>query len=47
MPLRIHEMVYVLDNSNNNDDVELTTNKDIRKYAEKVKNYINKPYSQI
>ena len=43
---RKHEMVYVFNNSNN-DDVELTRNKDMRKYAEKVKNYINKPYSQI
>jgi len=43
---RKHEMVYVFNNSNN-DDVELTRNKDMREYAEKVKKYINKPYSQI
>ena len=46
MPLRNHEMLYVFNNSNN-DDVELTRNKDMREYAEKVRNYINKPYSQI
>jgi hypothetical protein len=49
MPLRNHEMMYIF-NKNlciNNDDVELTRNKDMREYAEKVKNYINKPYSQI
>ena len=39
-------MVYIFNNSNN-DDVELTRNKDMREYAEKVRNYINKPYSQI
>jgi site-specific DNA-methyltransferase (adenine-specific) len=39
-------MVYVFNNSNN-DDVELTRNKDMREYAEKVSNYIDKPYSQI
>ena len=43
---RKHEMVYVFNNSNN-DDIELTRNKDMREYAEKVKNYINKPYSQF
>ena len=36
---RNHEMVYVFNNSNN-DDVELTRNKDMREYAEKVRNYI-------
>ena len=46
MPLRNHEMMYIFNNSNN-DDVELTRNKDMREYAEKVKTYINKPYSQI
>ena len=39
-------MVYVFNNSNNN-DVELTRNKDMREYAEKVINYINKSHSQI
>ena len=46
MPLRNHEMVYVFNNFNN-DDVELTRNKDMRDYAEKVSNFIDKPYSQI
>ena len=38
--------MYVFNNSNN-DDIELTRNKDMREYAEKMKKYINKPYSQI
>ncbi len=38
-PLRQHENIYVFDN-NNNDDIEISRNKDLRKYAEKVFKFI-------
>ena len=44
--LRNHENVYVF-NNDNNDDIEIKRNIELRKYAEKVKEYINKPLKQI
>jgi len=45
-PLRNHEMIYVFSNIGE-DDIKLCRNLEMRKYAEKVKNYINKPIKQI
>jgi len=44
--LRNHENIYVF-NNDNNDDIEITRNIELRKYAEKVKEYINKPLKII
>jgi len=44
--LRNHENIYVF-NNDNNDDIEIKRNIELRKYAEKVKEYINKPLKQI
>jgi site-specific DNA-methyltransferase (adenine-specific) len=41
-----HENVYVF-NNDNNDDIEIKRNLVLRKYAEKVKEYINKPMKTI
>tara|TARA_R110002012_G_scaffold26_2_gene54 strand:+ start:1585 stop:2766 length:1182 start_codon:yes stop_codon:yes gene_type:complete len=41
-----HENVYVF-NNDNNDDIEIKRNLELRKYAEKVKEYINKPMKTI
>jgi DNA modification methylase len=46
MPLRKHEMMYVFADANT-DDLENTRNLGLRVYAEKVKNYINKPIKVI
>ena len=46
MPLRQHENIYVFDNTIT-DDIELSRNKDLREYAEKVFKFINKPMSKI
>tara|TARA_R110002012_G_scaffold39292_4_gene108763 strand:- start:1413 stop:2924 length:1512 start_codon:yes stop_codon:yes gene_type:complete len=45
-PLRQHENIYVFDD-NNNDDIEISKNKDLRKYAEKVFKFIEKTKKQI
>jgi len=44
--LRNHENIYVFSNDNN-DDIEIKRNIELRKYAGKVKQYINKPLKQI
>ena len=41
-----HENIYVFDNTIT-DDIELSRNKDLREYAEKVFKFINKPMSKI
>ena len=41
-----HENVYVF-NNDNHDDIEIKRNLKLRKYAEKVKEYINKPMKTI
>ena len=46
MPLRSHEMIYIFNNSNT-DDIELNRNLEMRAYAKKLKEYINKPSKQI
>jgi DNA modification methylase len=47
--LRNHENIYVFSNDNNHskDDKEIKRNIELRKYAEKIKEYINKPLKQI
>ena len=44
-----HENIYVFDNPVNEEynDLELSRNKDLREYAEKVKKFINKPLKEI
>ena len=44
-----HENIYVFNNDDNHskDDKEIKRNIELRKYAEKVKEYINKPLKQI
>jgi len=44
-PLRNFEMMYVF--SNNDDDINNEYNLNLRKYAEKVKKFINRPIKQI
>ena len=44
--LRNHENIYVF-NNDNNDDIEIKRNIELRKYAEKVKEYINKTKTEI
>ena len=44
--LRAHENIYVF-NNDNNDDIEIKRNIELRKYAEKVKEYINKTKTDI
>jgi len=44
--LRNHENIYVF-NNDNNDDIEIKRNIELRKYAEKVFKYINKPKNEI
>ena len=46
MPLRSHEMILIF-NSQNTDDIELNRNLEMREYAKKVKEYINKSLIQI
>ena len=46
MPLRSHEMIYIF-NSSNTDDIELNRNVEMRKYAKKIKGYIDKSLLQI
>lgn len=46
MPLRKHEMMYVFADSST-DDIDNDRNLGLRAYAEKVKNYINKPIKTI
>ena len=46
MPLRSHEMIYIF-NSSNTDDIELNRNVEMRKYAKKLYEYINKSKKQI
>tara|TARA_R110000765_G_scaffold113294_2_gene205622 strand:- start:172 stop:1572 length:1401 start_codon:yes stop_codon:yes gene_type:complete len=45
MPLRKHENIYIFDNKE--DDIEIVRNLELRKYAEKVKNYIGKTLKKI
>jgi DNA modification methylase len=49
MPLRQHENIYVFDNPVNEEynDLELSRNKDLREYAEKVKKFIGKGLKTI
>ena len=46
MPLRSHEMIYIFNSSNTN-DIELNRNLDMRAYAKKVYEFINKGQKQI
>ncbi len=46
MPLRKHELIYVF-SKENNDDVEIERNKELREYAEKVFKYIGKNIAKI
>ena len=48
-PLRKHEMIYIFSRSNfnNNDDLKIERNLELRSYAQKVKDYINKPQKEI
>ena len=46
MPLRNHEMIYIFNNSGE-DDIEMIRNLELREYAKKVYTFINKPYKQI
>jgi DNA modification methylase len=45
-PLRQHEMIYIF-SCIGEDDIELKRNLEMRKYAEKIKDYINKPIKEI
>ena len=45
-PLRQHEMIYIFNNCGQN-DIDNCRNLEMRAYAEKVKNYINKPLKEI
>ena len=45
MPLRIHEMIYIFHFEG--DDLNNERNIELRQYAEKVKNYIDKPLKEI
>ena len=49
IPLRKHEMIYVFNNMYDSEvhDLKNERNIELRKYAEKVKNYINKPKKEI
>ena len=46
MPLRNHEMIYIFGKPNS-DDIHVQRNKDLREYANKLLNYIGKPYNEI
>lgn len=46
MPLRCHEMIYIFNNSGE-DDLDLTRNLELREYAKNILKFINKPYRQI
>ena len=46
MPLRSHEMIYIF-SSQNTDDIELTRNLEMRKYAKNVLKFIDKTSKQI
>jgi len=46
MPLRKHEMIYIFNNCGE-DDIDNCRNLEMRAYAEKVKNYIDKPIKEI
>lgn len=45
-PLRKHEMIYIFGNYKN-DDLTVSRNLELRAYAQKVKDYINKPLREI
>ena len=45
-PLRKHEMIYIFNNCGE-DDIDNCRNLEMRAYAEKVKNYIDKPIKEI
>ena len=47
IPLRRHEMIYIFRFEGNENDINNERNIELRKYAEKVKNYINKPQKEI
>jgi len=46
MPLRQHENIYLFSDACN-DDLDISRNKDLRQYAQKVKDYIGKSLNQI
>ena len=46
MPLRKHEMIYIFNNSEEN-DLDNSRNLEMREYAKQVLKYINKPCAQI
>ena len=47
LPLRKHEMIYVFSFNSSVDDVNIEYNLELRAYAKKVRDYINKPLKQI
>lgn len=47
IPLKKHEMIYIFSRNTNIDDVNIEHNLELRAYAKKVKDYINKPFKQI
>jgi len=47
IPLRQHEMIYVFSRNSSVDDVNIEHNLELRAYAKKVREYINKPLQQI
>lgn len=47
LPMRKHEMIYIFQNPNQKEDTELKLNTEMRKYAEKVFNYIGKSKNEI
>ena len=46
MPLRNHEMIYIFNNTGD-DDIEIARNLEMRQYAKDVLKFINHPYSKI
>ena len=46
LPLRAHEMIYLFSYVNT-DDIDRSRNLELRKYAEKVRHFINKPLREI
>jgi DNA modification methylase len=46
-PLRSHEIIYIFGSNSNNDDINIEFNKDLRKYAGKLRNHINESAKSI
>jgi hypothetical protein len=47
MPLRAHEMVYIFSRVNDNNDIDISRNLELRKYSNDLFNWIGKPLKEL